>query len=181
MHCKSLCINGDAEKSYTYKILRTPEELHAGLAQSMDMFNDCNSDTGGASEERRLQALQTARSKPYGFIPDGRKARRKEMQRAFANDSAIKNLRHVLKGALPNGWLGKSTFILGGIFAKALLTDFGLINGAGTISSLRRFTCQVTSQLCHNVSPSTCSLPKLLLTRAVPGVVSAGPVLAVGM
>jgi ABC-type uncharacterized transport system fused permease/ATPase subunit len=31
MHCKSLCLNGDAEKTYEYKILRTPEELQAGL------------------------------------------------------------------------------------------------------------------------------------------------------
>ena len=31
MHCKLLCINGDTEKTYTYKILRTPEELKEEL------------------------------------------------------------------------------------------------------------------------------------------------------
>ena len=31
MHCKLLCINGDAEKTYTYKVLRTPKQLRKEL------------------------------------------------------------------------------------------------------------------------------------------------------
>ena len=124
MHCKFLCIRGDEEKSYEYKILQTPEELNAYLTEQ-DALDRKAQVTGGS--EHHLVALQNARSEPYAVIGRERDQRRENMKQEFTNKSGLGALQEVLSGGLPAGWKTKLACIVGGIVGQAAVTDLQLL------------------------------------------------------
>jgi ABC-type uncharacterized transport system fused permease/ATPase subunit len=129
MHCKFLCIKGDSDKSYEYKVLRNAKQLKAELQAQQKKLEERafkGGTQGAGGTEQALMAFQSNRSKPYGYIADERTKRQKDMKAAFKTDSAMVNLSLVLKNGLPKGWRNKLTLVLVGIVGQAFMTDVQL-------------------------------------------------------
>ena len=142
MHCKLLCINGDAEKTYTYKILRTPEELkeelNAGLKAEMGVgvgeatasnisTNAAGGGGGGSGSERRKSLLLHQRSQPYSNLLEDRTDRTDTMKRTFESGNSIEAMMKLLdEKGLPRNWKQKVLMVFGGIIGQALMTDVQL-------------------------------------------------------
>ena len=134
MHCKFLCLNGDDDKTYEYKILRNPTELKQNLAK--DENKDLKASSQAMKSDEVVATYQAERSKQYDYITNDREQRKKDMKNAFKNESALNNLSKVLSGAIPNGWKKKSVKILLGILVEAALTVGGNLLGIRLFKAL---------------------------------------------
>ena len=84
MHCKILCLNGDDDKTYEYKILRNPTELKQNLAK--DENKDLKASSQAMKSDEVVATYQAERSKQYDYITNDREQRKKDMKNAFKNE-----------------------------------------------------------------------------------------------
>eukprot|EP00944_MAST-04C_sp_MAST-4C-sp1_P010415 g10415.t1 len=130
MHCKLLCINGDAEKTYTYKVLRTPKqlrkELDAGLRVEAGLVNQVVKNISAGSEERKLQLLHR-RSEAYKSVSLDRSRGASKMDSVFRDGNSIEALYKVLdEKGLPKNCKQKLMMVFAGIVGQAWMTDLQL-------------------------------------------------------
>jgi len=139
MHCKLLCINGDADKTYTYKILRTSEELKAELNAGLRAeigegvglggvpSNKFLDKSDGGNSERKKSLSLDERSHPYQNILLDHLDRTNKMKAVFKSGNSIEAMMKVLdQKGLPKKWKQKVLMVFGGIVGQAFMTDLQL-------------------------------------------------------
>ena len=118
LHCKSLVLHGDEAGSFTYKVLRTPDQLKTLLLNKCGAFKTPKKgDTAGLADDRARSAEEVERSVPYEGLPCNREA-------VPNGGSIVSTLRDVY-------------FVLSNsISYKSVLLAFGILGGTITQSAL---------------------------------------------
>jgi ABC-type uncharacterized transport system fused permease/ATPase subunit len=137
MHCKFLCINGDDEKSYTYKTLRTPEELHRTLASDAGPEEEAVMVAVGAANAAGKSIGAEERAAVYSHVKVEREERHRRTQDSVKSGGTLSQLRSLLSGALsPSQTKGHVARVVLGMLSSTIFEDLGIINMSQLFSAL---------------------------------------------